>query len=189
MGATVSNGQSVGAGDKHRAAECVGNTVTLFMVLAAALTAGLLVSVRGIVAAVSTPEAAVEGTVRYLTVCFIGIPFITADNIISSILRGLGDSKSPMYFIAAACVTNIVLDFVFMGALGLGPVGAALGTTLSQAVSVGIALLYLRRTGGVALTRASFRRAAMSWGSFSLSACLSRFRTDLSRSRSSSSRS
>lgn len=53
MGATVSNGQAVGAGDKRRAAECVGNTVTLFMVLAAALTAVLLVSVRGIVAAVS----------------------------------------------------------------------------------------------------------------------------------------
>lgn len=80
MDATVSNGQAVGAGDKHRAAECVGNTVTLFMVLSVVLTAVLLVSVRGIVAAVSTPEAAVEGTVRYLTVCFIGIPFITADN-------------------------------------------------------------------------------------------------------------
>ena len=51
MGATVSVGQAVGAGDKRRAAECVGNTVTLFMVLAAALTAVLLVSVRGIVAA------------------------------------------------------------------------------------------------------------------------------------------
>lgn len=90
MGATVSNGQAVGAGDKHRAAECVGNTVTLFMVLSVVLTAVLLVSVRGIVAAVSTPEAAVEGTVEYLTVCFIGIPFITAYNIVSSILRGLG---------------------------------------------------------------------------------------------------
>lgn len=80
MGATVSVGQTVGAGDKRRAAECVGNTVTLFMVLAVALTVVLLVSVRGIVAAVSTPAAAVEGTVKYLTVCFIGIPFITADN-------------------------------------------------------------------------------------------------------------
>lgn len=64
MGATVSNGQAVGAGDKHRAAECVGNTVTLFMVLSVVLTAVLLVSVRGIVAAVSTPEAAVEGISR-----------------------------------------------------------------------------------------------------------------------------
>ena len=79
----------------------------------------------------STPAEAVDGTVRYLTVCFIGIPFITAYNIISSIFRGMGDSKSPMYFIAVACAANIALDYLFMGAMCLGPVGAALGTTLA----------------------------------------------------------
>lgn len=68
-----------------------------------------------------------RGPVAYLTVCFLGIPFITAYNIISSIFRGLGDSKSPMYFIAIACGANIALDYFFMGALHLGPVGAALG--------------------------------------------------------------
>ncbi len=62
----------------------------------------------------------------YLTICFIGIPFITAYNIISSIFRGMGDSKSPMYFIAVACAANIVLDYLFMGAFKLGPAGAAL---------------------------------------------------------------
>lgn len=51
----------------------------------------------------STPEQAAAGAVSYLTVCFAGIPFITAYNIIASIYRGLGDSKSPMYFIAVAC--------------------------------------------------------------------------------------
>lgn len=60
----------------------------------------------------------------YLTVCFIGIPFITAYNILSSIFRGLGDSKSPMYFIAAACVVNIGLNLLFMGPMHLGPIGA-----------------------------------------------------------------
>ena len=55
--------------------------------------------------------------VAYLTICFIGIPFITAYNVISSIFRGLGDSKSPMYFIAVACVANIGLDYLFMGAM------------------------------------------------------------------------
>ena len=55
---------------------------------------------------------------------------------ISSIFRGLGDSKSPMYFIAIACVINIALDYLFMGAFHMGAAGAALGTTLSQAVSV-----------------------------------------------------
>ena len=56
---------------------------------------------------------------------FIGIPAITAYNIISAIFRSMGDSKSPMYFIAAACAGNILLDYIFMGALGMGPAGAA----------------------------------------------------------------
>ena len=84
---------------------------------------------------------------RYLTICFIGIPFITAYNVISSIFRGLGDSKSPMYFIAIACGVNIVLDYLFMGAFHMGPAGAALGTTLSQTVSVLIALDVYKRQG------------------------------------------
>lgn len=65
----------------------------------------------------STPEEALAGTALYLKICFLGIPFITAYNIISSIFRGMGDSKSPMYFIAIACVVNIALDYVFMGVL------------------------------------------------------------------------
>lgn len=95
---------------------------------------------NGILELLSTPEEAVGGTRAYLTVCFIGIPCITAYNIISSIFRGMGDSKSPMVFVAIACAANIALDVFFMGALKLGPVGAALGTTLSQALSVAAAL-------------------------------------------------
>ena len=87
MGATVSIGQAVGAKDRKKAADCTGNTVTVFLVLSVILTAVLLLSVRGIVSVMSTPEEAVEGTVRYLIVCFLGIPFITAYNIISSIFR------------------------------------------------------------------------------------------------------
>ena len=63
----------------------------------------------------STPAEAVSGTAAYLTICFLGIPFITAYNVISSIFRGLGDSKSPMYFIAVACAVNIILDYLFIG--------------------------------------------------------------------------
>ena len=68
-------------------------------------------------------------------ICFAGIPFITAYNIISSIFRGMGDSKSPMYFVAIACIINIALDYLLMGVFSLGPSGAALGTTLSQMCS------------------------------------------------------
>ena len=160
MGSTVSIGQAVGAGDRKKAASGIGNTVTLFMCLSVVLTVTLLVFVRPVVTIMSTPEAAVPGTVEYLTICFIGIPFITAYNIISSIFRGLGDSKSPMYFIAVACVANIALDYLFMGALHLGPSGAALGTTLSQAVSVIIALVVIRRhSGALAVKKSDFRPA------------------------------
>ena len=160
MGSTVSIGQAVGAGDRKKAASGIGNTVTLFMCLSVVLTVALLIFVRPVVTIMSTPEAAVPGTVEYLTICFIGIPFITAYNIISSIFRGLGDSKSPMYFIAVACVANIALDYLFMGALHLGPSGAALGTTLSQAVSVIIALVVIRRhSGALAVKKTDFRPA------------------------------
>lgn len=163
MGATVSIAQAAGGGDKKRTASAIGNTVTLFMLLSLALTALLLALRGGIVSIMSTPEEAVQGTLAYLTVCFIGIPFITAYNIIASIFRGLGDSKSPMYFIAVACVVNIALDYYFMGTLHLGPAGAALGTTLSQAVSVLVSLAIILKRRLIPVRRADFRpqRAVM----------------------------
>lgn len=120
MGSTVSIAQAVGANNKKQASLSVGNTVTLFMGLSVVLSAVLLLFVRPIVTVMSTPEEAVSGTVLYLIICFLGIPFITAYNIISSIFRGLGDSRSPMYFIAVACVANIVLDYLFIGYFHLG---------------------------------------------------------------------
>ena len=153
MGTTVSIGRAVGAGDQKRMSACVGNTVTLFMLVSVVLTAALVLLVDPIVSGMSTPAEAVDGTARYLTVCFIGIPFITAYNIISSIFRGMGDSKSPMYFIAVACAANIALDYLFMGAMRLGPVGAALGTTLAQAISVLVAFIAIRRRRSVAVSR------------------------------------
>lgn len=158
MGSTVSIGQSVGANDKKSAATNIGNTVTLFMLLSLILTVILLVLVKPIVSIMSTPTEAIPGTIDYLTICFIGIPFITAYNIISSIFRGMGDSKSPMYFIAVACAANIGLDYLFMGSLHMGPAGAALGTTLSQAISVITSLAVIfRRKSGISVTKNDFR--------------------------------
>lgn len=157
MGATVSIAQATGRGAKKDASAAIRNTVTLFMSLSVVLLFVLLVLRGSIVAVMSTPEEAVSGTLDYLTICFIGIPFITAYNIIASIFRGLGDSKSPMYFIAVACVVNIALDYYFMGTLRLGPVGAALGTTLSQAVSVVISLAVIRKKQLISVRRADLR--------------------------------
>lgn len=145
MGAIVLIGRAVGSQKQEQTAQIIGNTVALFMGLSLLTAAGLLLAVKPIVAVMSTPAEAVSGTRSYLTICFMGIPFITAYNIISSIFRGLGDSRSPMYFIAVACAANIGLDYLLIGGLGLGAAGAALGTTLAQTISVITALTVIRR--------------------------------------------
>lgn len=157
MGTTVSIGQASGAGDRKQAAKDVGNTVMLFMAVSVTLMVVLLALVRPITSAMSTPTEAMDGTVAYLTICFIGIPFITAYNIISSIFRGMGDSKSPMYFIAVACAANISLDYLFMGILHLGAAGVALGTTLSQAISVAVSLTVILKRKSIVLKKDDFK--------------------------------
>lgn len=158
MGSTVRIGQAVGGGKLPEASRAVGNTITLFLGVSAAATVLLLALVKPIISVMSTPEEAVDGLAMYLRICFLGIPFITAYNIISSVFRGMGDSKSPMYFVAVACAANIALDYLFIGGLGMGPAGAALGTTLAQTVSVVTALVVIRRKQtGITLDKADFR--------------------------------
>ncbi len=158
MGSTVTIGKAVGAKQSEKASLAVGNTITLFMGVAVAVMIVLLAAVEPIVGLMSTPAEAVSETIAYLTICFIGIPFITAYNIISSIFRGLGDSTSPMHFIAVACAVNILLDYLFIGVFHMGAAGAALGTALSQTVSVVVALTVIaRKKTGIELKRDNFK--------------------------------
>lgn len=158
MGSTVTIAKAVGARQSGNVSVAVGNTITLFMGISVIVTALLLLLADPVVSVMSTPAEAVRETVDYLTICFIGIPFITAYNIISSIFRGLGDSKSPMYFIAVACGANIALDYLFIGGFHFGAAGAALGTTLSQTISVVAALLVIQRSKiGISMKRTDLR--------------------------------
>lgn len=158
MGTTVMIGQAIGAGKKEKVAKVIGNTVTMFMIASVLLMGLALALTDFIVKWTGIPEEAVIGTTQYLRICFIGIPFITAYNIISAIFRGLGDSRSPMIFIGIACAANIGLDYLFMGAMNMGPAGAALGTTLAQTLSVIVSLIAIRkRKTGIELRREHFR--------------------------------
>lgn len=153
MGATVMIGRAVGAGKHEEVSSVIGNTIALFMALSVIVMIGLLLAVKSIAVVMLTPSEAFGETVTYLTICMIGIPFITGYNIISSIFRGMGDSRSPMYFIGIACVANIVLDYLFIGVFKLGAAGAALGTTLSQTISVIVSLTFIRkRKMGISLS-------------------------------------
>lgn len=157
MGTTVIIGKAIGGNKLDNAGRAIGNTITLFMGIAIVMTIVFLIAAKLIVLLIGVPQEAVAGTVRYLIICFIGIPFITAYNIISSIFRGLGDSKSPMYFIGISCLTNITLDYVFIGLCDLGPSGAALGTVLSQTFSVIVAFISIRkRKTGIKLVKEDF---------------------------------
>ncbi len=120
MGTTVMIGQAVGARIQKNATRAIGNTVILFLCVSVVLAIVMVLIVRPVVSVMSVPEEAVEGCVSYLRICFIGIPLITAYNVISAVYRGLGDTRSPLYFIAVACVANIVLDYVFIGPLQMG---------------------------------------------------------------------
>ncbi len=152
MGATVMIGRCVGAGDHEQTSAAIGNTITLFMALSVIIMIVLLMAVNPIATIMLTPAEAYSETVTYLTICMIGIPFITGYNIISSVFRGMGDSKSPMCFIAVACVANIALDYLFIGILKLGAAGAALGTTLSQTISVIVSLVFIKKRNMVSLS-------------------------------------
>ena len=157
MGGTVLIGQAVGAKDEKRTAKTTGNTITLFLIFSAIVTIILLAACRGIVNLVSTPPESVEQTVAYLRVCFAGIPFIVAYNIIASIYRGMGDSKSPMIFVIIACTLNIILDYIFMGLMGMKAEGAAIATVIAQAVSVIISLIAIVRTRSLKLTKSDLK--------------------------------
>lgn len=156
MGTAVLLGNAVGAKDERMIGKTLGNSAFLFGLLALITMVGLLVAVNPIVSLMQTPTEAVADTARYLFICFVGIPFIISYNVISSVFRGMGDSKSPMYFVGIACILNIILDYVFIGGCGFGAGGAALGTVISQAVSTMIALIVLKTRKFCSLTKGDF---------------------------------
>ena len=157
VGPTITIGKAIGSAQRDKVSEAIGNSATLFMSGSIVLMIILLSLTGAIIDFIATPAQAVDSAVLYLKICFMGIPFITAYNLISAIFRGLGDSKTPMYFITIAFVCNIVLDYIFIGGLKMGTAGAALGTTLAQAASVLSALIVvIKKNTGITLKKSDF---------------------------------
>lgn len=149
MGGTVLIGHCIGASDHKKAADAVGTMAILFLIMAVILTPIMLLCTNGAVSLMQTPVESAANTRTYIFICSVGIPFIIGYNAVSGIFRGLGDSKTPTYFIALACVINIAADFLLAGALHMGAAGAALATILAQAVSFLTSLIYMYKKGFV----------------------------------------
>ena len=123
----------------------VGTLFTLMEGLGLIIMAVFLCFYRGIINWLNTPPEIWEWTRQYSVTCVWGVVFIYGYNLVSAILRGMGDSRHPFLFIAIASVINVVLDLVLVGPLHMGPQGAALATVIGQAFSFFFALRLLYR--------------------------------------------
>lgn len=146
-GTTVLIAIATGAKDNRQVAFTIGSSVWLFSIIGVLLTLVMVISHNRIAELMHTPVEAMDDTKSYILVCSIGILFIVGYNVVCGILRGLGDSKTPLYFVALACVINIVLDFILVGYVHLGATGAAIATVTAQGVSFVAALWFLYRKG------------------------------------------
>lgn len=146
-GTTVLIAIATGAKDDRKVAFTIGSSVWLFSIIGGLLTLVMVVFYRQITELMHTPAEAMSDTKNYILVCSAGIVFIIGYNVVCGILRGLGDSKTPLYFVGLACVINIVLDFILVGYFHWGAIGAAIATVTAQGVSFGVALCFLYRHG------------------------------------------
>lgn len=146
-GTTVLIAIATGAKDNRQVASTIGSSVWLFSIVGVILTLVMTFFHGQIAVLMHTPVEAMADTKSYILICSIGILFIVGYNVVCGILRGLGDSKTPLYFVALACMINIVLDFVLIGYFHMGPTGAAVATVTAQGVSFAMALCFLYRRG------------------------------------------
>ncbi|MFI3170559.1 MAG: MATE family efflux transporter [Faecalibacterium sp.] len=144
MGSTVLIGRKIGENDQDGAASVIQNSVVLFGGVALASMLVLLFGNNLLVSLLKTPTDAVAQTSRYLFVCTLGIPMIFAYNVLGSVFRGLGDSKTPLIAVTIACISNIFLDLLLVAGFNLGATGAAIATVIAQGISVVASVLIVK---------------------------------------------
>ncbi len=147
MGVTVLVGRSIGEKRADKAGEIIGSSVWLFGVLGLILSLLVVVFAAPLCRLMHAPEPAFRQTVQYVAICGAGLLFITAYNVLGSVFRGVGDSKTPLVVVAIACAINIAGDLLFVAVIPMAAAGAALATVLAQGMSVVLCLLLLRKRG------------------------------------------
>lgn len=144
-GGTIIIGQLIGAKKYDDAGKTTGAMIILFSVMSIVLTVVMLTLSRQIASVMQSPPEAFTETVNYIFICSLGIIFIVAFNEIGAILRGLGDSKTPLIIIAIACVINIAGDLLLVGVFGMAASGAAWATIFAQSIAAAISLFLIKK--------------------------------------------
>lgn len=137
--------QRFGAGDYHALRKYVANSVWLSAIFAGVMTVVVCVLCRQILLWMRTPQDIFDGAYSYIFVIFVGIPITYLYNLLSGIIRSLGDSRSPLIFLVFSSLLNIALDLLLILSFHLGVAGAAYATVISQAVSGVLCLIYMRK--------------------------------------------
>ena len=158
MGITVLIARYIGEKKQQLIGSLIGGSIVVFAIISVVLFAVMIIFSRPIAVLMQAPAEAVSLTSVYVKICGGGIFFIVAYNLLSAIFRGLGDSKSPLIFVAVACVVNIAGDLILVAGLHLDAAGAAIATVFAQAVSVVFALLLLfKRNLPFTIKKSDFR--------------------------------
>lgn len=149
MGTTILLGQKLGERREDEAGDVIGSAVCLFFGAAVILTVLLTAFASPLCALMQAPAEAFDKTVQYVRICMCGAVFIVAYNVLGSIFRGMGDSKTPLLAVGIACIMNILGDLLFVAVFKMAASGAAFATVLAQAVSVILCLFIIRYRGGL----------------------------------------
>ena len=144
-GATVIAAQLTGQGKRDRVPVVLGTVLTFFAIFAVAITALTMLLARPLLRVINTPAVAFEQAVHYLLICAAGTIFVYLYNCMAALLRGMGDSKTPMVIVIITVILNAVLDVLFIVVFRWGVVGAALATIFCQLVSAVILAVYIAR--------------------------------------------
>lgn len=155
MGITVLIARYIGEKKQELIGQVIGGSIIIFAIISAVLFFVMICFSRRIAIVMQAPSEAIGLTSVYVKICGGGIFFIVAYNLLSAIFRGLGDSKSPLIFVAVACVINIVGDLLLVAGLKMDAAGAAIATVFAQAVSVMLALFMLVKRNKIFTIRKS----------------------------------
>lgn len=145
-GSSVVTSQYFGAGDDANTKRAIANAAYIMFTTALVMGIAAYLAAPGLLALMATPIEIRADATLYMRMSCIGVPLVAVYNYASSMLRALGDSKTPLYFLIFSCILNIVLDIFCVYNLGLGIFGAALATIIAQVVSGVGCLLYALRT-------------------------------------------
>ena len=151
--------QALGAKKKREMSDIMGTLFILIMIIAVIFSVGIIAFANPILKSIKVPSESYGMAWDYLVICSAGLIFTAGYNMVSAVLRGMGDAKRPFLFIGIASAVNIVLDLLFTGLLGWGVAGAAWATIIGQGVSFIFSLYYLykkRAAFGFEFSRKSF---------------------------------